>query len=124
VFAGIALNRGVGGLNPGAVEIALDQGARIVWLPTFDAANHARAFGSTGTYGFKNLTLAFQRSAAYSGFIILENDRLTQATKDVINIIADYGAVLATGHLSRDEIFAAVEYAGRHNVSPHRHHPS
>jgi Family of unknown function (DUF6282) len=117
VFAGIALNRGVGGLNPGAVEIALDQGARVVWLPTFDAANHARAFGSTGTYGFKNLTLPFQRSAAYSGFSVLENARLTQATKDVINIVADYGAVLATGHVSRDEIFAAVEYARQVKVA-------
>src|SRR5262245_51909642 len=50
VFAGIALSRGVGGLNPGAVEIALDQGARVVWLPTFDSANHARVFGAAGTY--------------------------------------------------------------------------
>lgn len=111
VFAGIALNRGVGGLNPGAVEIALDQGARVVWLPTFDAANHARAFGATGTYGFKNLTLPFQRSAAYAGFGVLDNGRLTQATRDVIDLVAAYDAVLATGHLSKEEIFAAVAYA-------------
>ena len=39
VFSGIALNRGVGGVNPGAVELALQQGAKIVWLPTLDAAN-------------------------------------------------------------------------------------
>jgi 2-keto-3-deoxy-6-phosphogluconate aldolase len=117
IFAGIALNRGVGGLNPGAVEIALDQGARIVWLPTFDAANHARAFGSIGTYGFKNLTLPFQRSAAYAGYTLLESGRLTQAAKDVIDIVADYNAVLATGHMSREEIFAAVEYGRARKVS-------
>ena len=46
VFSGIALNRGVGGVNPGAVELALQQGAKVVWLPTLDAANHAAAFGA------------------------------------------------------------------------------
>jgi hypothetical protein len=116
VFAGIALNRGVGGLNPGAVEIALDQGAKVVWLPTFDAANHALVFGATGTYGFKNLTLPFQRSAAYAGFTILEDGRLTQAARDVIDLVAAYDAVLATGHVSRDEIFAAVAYAKERKV--------
>jgi hypothetical protein len=39
----IALNAAVGGLNPLAVEIAAREGARIVWLPTVDAANEASA---------------------------------------------------------------------------------
>lgn len=117
VFAGIALNRGVGGVNPGAVEIALDQGAKVVWLPTFDAANHARVFGSTGTYGFQNLTLPFQRSAAYAGFKLLENGRLSQQTKDVIDLVAAYDAILATGHVSREEILAGVEYARQKKVN-------
>ena len=37
----IALNAGVGGLNPQAVEIAARSGARIVWLPTVDSENEA-----------------------------------------------------------------------------------
>jgi hypothetical protein len=36
----IALNSAVGGLNPMAVEIAAREGARVVWMPTVDAANH------------------------------------------------------------------------------------
>src|SRR5258708_7375530 len=60
VYAAIALNRGVGGINPGAVEVAMDMGAKVVWLPTLDAANHARAFGGAGTYGFKAMTLDFK----------------------------------------------------------------
>lgn len=117
VFAGVALNRGVGGINPGTVEIALDQGAKIVWLPTFDAANHALVFGSTGTYGFKNLTLPFQRSSLYASFTVMENKRLSQKTKDVIDLVAAYDAILATGHLSKEEIFATVEYARQKGVS-------
>ena len=45
LFAGIALNRGVGGVNPAAVEQALKQNAKIVWMPTIDAENHVRIFG-------------------------------------------------------------------------------
>ena len=110
VFAGIALNRGVGGVNPGAVEIALDQGAKIVWLPTFDAANHARAYGATGTYGFKSMTLDFKRpSQLHMQFTVLENGRLTDEAKEVIDIVGAYEDVLATGHLSKEEIFATVD---------------
>ncbi len=33
------LNHSVGGLNPVAVELAGRSGAKIVWMPTVDAAN-------------------------------------------------------------------------------------
>lgn len=112
VFAGVALNRGVGGINPGAVEIALDQGAKIVWLPTFDAHNHACVFGGTGEYGFRSMTLGFKGSNRPHGdFSTLRDGKLSDETKEVIDIIAAYDAVLATGHVSREEILAVFEYA-------------
>lgn len=117
VFAGIALNRGVGGINPGAVEIALDQGAKIVWLPTFDAHNHARVFGGTGEYGFSSMRLAFKGSSRPHGnFSTLQDGKLTADAKEVIDIVAAYDAVLATGHVSREEIFAVFDYARSRNV--------
>ena len=112
VFAGVALNRGVGGINPGAVEIALDQGAKIVWLPTFDAHNHACVFGGTGEYGFRSMTLGFKGSSRPHGdFSTLCDGKLSDETREVIDIIAAYDAVLATGHVSREEILAVFEYA-------------
>ena len=51
VYAGIALNRGVGGVNPAAVEQALRQDAKVVWMPTIDAQNHVRVFGAPGAFG-------------------------------------------------------------------------
>ena len=116
VFAGIALNRGVGGVNPGAVEIALDQGAKIVWLPTFDAQNHARVFGATGTYGFKSMTLESKGLVLHEEFTVLEKGRLTGKAKEVIDLVAAYDAILATGHVSKEEIFATFEYALSKNV--------
>lgn len=112
VFAGIALNRGVGGVNAGAVELALQQGAKIVWLPTLDAANHAKAFGSGGTYGFKAMTLTSRRSAANPLYSVTDaNGKLTPEVKEVIDVVVDYKAILATGHVSKEEIVAVVDYA-------------
>lgn len=112
IFAGIALNRGVGGVNPGAVELALQQGAKLVWLPTLDAANHAEAFGAGGTYGFKAMTLTSRRSTPNPLYRIVDGSgKLTAETKEVIDLVVDYGAVLATGHVSKREILAAVDYA-------------
>ena len=41
VVGALVLNHSVGGLNPVAVDIAGRAGARIVWLPTVDAANES-----------------------------------------------------------------------------------
>ncbi len=112
VFSGIALNRGVGGVNPGAVELALQQGAKVVWMPTLDAANHAAAFGAAGTYGFKAMTLTSRRAAKDPLYrVIGENGKLTPEAREVVELVVDYGAILATGHISKQEILATVEFA-------------
>jgi hypothetical protein len=112
VFSGIALNRGVGGVNPGAVDLALQQGARIVWMPTLDAANHAVAFGAGGTYGFKAMTVTSRRRGKDPLYrVIGENGKLTPEAKEVVELVVDYDAILATGHISKQEILATVEFA-------------
>jgi Family of unknown function (DUF6282) len=113
VYSAIALNRGVGGINPAAVELAMDMGAKVVWLPTLDAANHARAFGGAGTYGFKEMTLNFKRPSTFDKtYTVLDNSgKLNAETKEVIDIVNAYDAILATGHISKEEIYAVAEYA-------------
>ncbi len=113
VYAAIALNRGVGGINPAAVELAMDTGAKLVWLPTLDATNHARAFGGAGTYGFKAMSLDFKRPSTFDKtYSVLDaNGKLTAETKEVIDIVNAYEAILATGHLSKQEILAVADYA-------------
>src|SRR5262245_65565479 len=48
VYGGLVLNRYVGGVNPHAVDAALRLGARVIWMPTLDAACHRRAFRLRG----------------------------------------------------------------------------
>jgi hypothetical protein len=113
VFAGIALNRGVGGINPGAVEQALQQEAKFVWMPTIDAVNHARTFGSAGAFGSIGAgSYTNESTRGTKGlYTVLNGDKLTADAKEVIDLIADFNAVLATGHLSAKEIMAVVDYA-------------
>src|SRR5699024_1686519 len=51
VYGGIVLNSYVGYVNPAAVDAALQLGGKVVWMPTADAAYHAKIHGSTGNYG-------------------------------------------------------------------------
>ena len=112
VFSGIALNRGVGGVNPGAVELALLQGAKVVWMPTLDAANHAAAFGAAGTYGFGAMTLTSRRKIKDPLYRVTnDSGKLTDDAKEVVQLVVDYGAILATGHISKPEILATVDFA-------------
>src|SRR5699024_4195115 len=45
----IVLNNTVGGFNPTSVEVAARDGAKIVWMPTFDSANEQN-FLKSGKY--------------------------------------------------------------------------
>lgn len=117
IFAGIALNVGVGGINPGAVEQALKQDARFVWMPTLDSANHRKVFGDGGAFGsVGNLSYGARAKYQPDGYTVLNGNHLTEEAKDVVDIIADHNAVLATGHLDSKEILTLVDYALSRNV--------
>ena len=93
MFGAIALNESVGGINPKAVEAALKLGAKIVWLPTNTAANHKKKSGSD------------------SGVEVLKDGKIVEEMHDVFQLVKDYDAVLATGHISPYECFKVTEAA-------------
>ena len=114
VLGGIVLNRAVGGINPAAVESALQLGGKQVWMPTVDAANHAATFGSTGAYDKQASTVA---RADDAGIRILDADgRLIDAVYEVLDLIAEYNVILGTTHVSREEIAALVPAAFERGV--------
>lgn len=108
VFGGIVLNRFVGGLNPAAVEACLRTGGRIVWMPSIDADGHALAFGHTGGYDAQTAGL----SGTPRGISILDDQgTLVPAVSDIIDLVKDADAILATAHLSAAEVTALVPIA-------------
>lgn len=112
VYGSITLNRYVGGFNPLAVGAALTMGAKAVFMPTFHSREHIAEFGA-GTYGIAAMTVADNLKGDAAGLCVLdENDRLLPEVRDIVRLIGEHNAFLATAHLSTDEIAKLVEECG------------
>ena len=98
VAGAIALNRSVGGVNPDAVEVSARLGAKVVWMPTFDAD-------------------AWRRGQGHGPGLRIADDSgaLTPATRAVLEIVRARDMVLASGHVAPREalaLFRAAREAG------------
>ena len=120
-YGAIALNHSIGGLNPVAVEIAGRSGNKIVWFPTVDAANE-----TAGRLDGGNAKLPFwakiQREIAAAGItrppitVLDSEEKISDETRQCLELIAKYDMILATGHLGRHEIFPLVRAARESGV--------
>lgn len=113
LFSGIALNNAVGGINPHAVDHAAKLGAKIVWMPTLSAENHiqqasgqAKTFPKTSQKMLDPIPLS----------ALDANGKVSDATKHVLDLIADADIILAGGHLPVSELFLVFEEARRRGV--------
>ena len=94
VFGSLTLNDYVGGINPTAVEAAINLGAKMVWLPTVSAANHKRYHGLQG------------------GIEIDSSEKgLVARLGEVIELVRDRNIALGTGHISAQEVFYVARLA-------------
>jgi hypothetical protein len=98
VFGGICCDREVGGVNPAAVETALRLGAKVVWLPTLSSRQDARS------------GLAERLGIPGPGITVIDEDTgaLLPETMEVLDLVAEFDAVLATGHVSAEEHLAVT----------------
>lgn len=113
VFGGVVLDHHVGGLNPAAVEPAVQMGGKIVWLPTYHALGHKEAFGTLGGFGY-----TCDRRHAYDMEPITILDKEGRIKQEVIIImemckVADI--VLATGHIPISETRKLAQLAHEKN---------
>ncbi|HEY2637191.1 MAG TPA: DUF6282 family protein [Solirubrobacteraceae bacterium] len=121
VIGAITLNRAVGGLNPTAVEIAAREGARIVWFPTVSSENEQHEVLAADPEGKVPVWVRFELELRAAGIVpepvpVVADGGLVEAAHAVLEVIARHRMVLATGHLSRDEIFVLVDGAAAAGV--------
>jgi hypothetical protein len=98
-IGGITLDASVGGLNPEAVSIEAELGSKIVWMPTYSAQNDPTQKKNEKQKMTNNISLLDQ------------NKKLVQQVFEIMEIIKENNMILATGHISRDEIFILFEAA-------------
>ena len=116
VYGALVLNHYVGGLNPFALRGSLRMGMlKIVWMPTVHAAAHLAVRKAGGaeydippewTGGTITGTPVDQVPP-----ISVTDGAVQERLKEILRIIADNGLVLATGHISREEVFHLVPLA-------------
>jgi hypothetical protein len=117
VLGAITLNRAVGGLNALAVEIAAREGARTVWFPTVNSVNEQHEVHPAPPGAKLPVWVAFELELREAGHevepvaVVDAEGALVPEAHAVLEVIARHDMVLATGHLSRDEIFVLVEEA-------------
>lgn len=113
LFSGIALNNAVGGINPHAVDHAARLGAKIVWMPTLSAENHIQQISGQA----KTFPKTSQKMLDAIPLSALDvNGKVSDATKQVLDLIAEADIILAGGHLSAAELFAVFEEARNRGV--------
>ncbi|PYM37106.1 MAG: hypothetical protein DME17_08280 [Candidatus Rokuibacteriota bacterium] len=115
-YGGIVLNHHTGGLNPAAVDNSIKLGARMVWMPTLSAQHHIDHFG--GSHFGKAMKGRTETRTPARGIGVLDAAGVVvPAAREILDLIADAGICLSTGHLSPREIMALVREARRAGVT-------
>ena len=98
-YSALALNPPVGSLNPTAVSAALRAGTDVIYFPTYGAAHHISIWGAG-----KPPTAFPLPKNHFEGLVIIdENNALKPEVLDILKLIAEHDAILATGHMSAKE---------------------
>jgi hypothetical protein len=106
VFGGLCFDYEMGGVNSYALEMSARLGAKVVWMPIASSSNSRDKMRRT-----------FHLDVEGDGFSILDaRGRLIPEMDKVLYLVKRYDMVLASGHISPEEIFALVKAAKRMGI--------
>ena len=122
VLGAITLNASVGGMNPVAVEIAARGGAQFVWLPTVDSSNQRSCLSEEPPGATPPMWAQLQQDLLDAGIqsptveVLQPSGEITEATAQVLKVIAKHNMTLATGHLHGNESKVVAQTAAEMGV--------
>lgn len=116
VLGALTLNCPLGGLNPHAVDYALKQGARVVWMPTAHARNHLDHYRTDAAFTskFPQNTAKLLEPVPYT--LTDEAGRVRDEVKAILDLVAAADAVVSGGHCHIDELYPFYEEARARGV--------
>ena len=109
----LVLNKATGGLNPDVVKAQAQAGAKVVWMPTMSAAAQI----SKMTEGKGKGSISARKNMDKGISIIDKNGKLVPQIGEILEVIKEHKMVLATGHISKPEVFAVASEARRQNIN-------
>ncbi|MDC0739345.1 DUF6282 family protein [Cognatishimia sp. SS12] len=112
MYGGLVLNNSTGGFNPHVVDSVLKHGAKIIWMPTAHSANHIRS-------NFRKSRLASNVALKEPKMLSVVDDRggIIDPVKEILDSIAEFDAILSSGHLHVWEIWKLFEEAKSRGVN-------
>lgn len=102
IFGSVCCDFCIGGLNPGAVETALRDGAAIVWLPTLSSQQDV-----------ENGVAAMLNVPGPAINCLDERGQLRGEVEEILALVLQYDAIAATGHTSKAEHVALARNFAR-----------
>ena len=107
-FGSIVLNETCGGLSSRSVQYALKAGAKVVWLPTVDA-KYCYQKGMSGHW-----IQRVNKRNAFGGVnpqytVIDDTNECVNVVKEILGLVKEHNAILASGHISPQECIAVLE---------------
>lgn len=115
-LSGVALNNSVGGINRFAVDHSIKLGGRIVWMPTFSAANHIDQHKRDKDFVEKFPTTREKMLQPVPLKALDDNGKILDEVLVILDLIAEADMVLSAGHLNIVEIWPLFEEAKRRGV--------
>jgi hypothetical protein len=106
IYGGIVLNASVGGFNLLSVQVAIENGAKIVWFPTWSAANDVEKNGYS-----KRVSARFGKIPPPYLSVLDSGGNLLPEVERILSLIAENDLALATGHLSVRESKLLIQVA-------------
>lgn len=116
LLSGVALNNSVGGINCHAVDHSIKLGGRIVWMPTFSAANHIDQHRKDANFDKKFPVTKKRMLQPVPLRALDDNGDIHDELKLILDLIAEADLVLSAGHLHISEIWPLFEEARRRGV--------
>ena len=122
-FGGLVLNNSMGGMNPLAVDVAGRLGNKVVWFPTVDAENEVKNItgenvdGKPQPYWMTIARAMREKGIAGDPVRVVVDGKVTHAAIQCMEVIAEYDMILATGHISPEEMLPVVKAAREAKVN-------
>lgn len=113
LYGGIVMNYAVGGLNPEAVDKAIQLGVKIIWMPSMDAAYTIKKVVITKETPWLEPIVPLLKEE--DGISVLKGGlhgkELLPEVMDILKLIGDADVILDTCHLCAAEVFPLVREA-------------
>jgi hypothetical protein len=111
MFSGLVLNNSTGGFDPYVVDAQLKMGAKLIWMPTAQSANHIRS-------SHRKTRLASNVKLASSPLLTVVDElgNIIDPVKRILDMIAEFDVILSSGHLHVWEIWRLFDEARARGV--------